>query len=281
VNSAATTITLPPAVADYPVGARTGRRVIGDHELVWMTRGWARFFAPDEGEMALRPGLLLLVPPGRLHEFAWDEQRPCRHGYVHFRPRSGTAPTQASIRPMTEHDPLAGLCSYLLWLGAEQPPSWEAHAGSALGYLLEVFTDAPVPSEPERGWAGPLARVVEHLRREWNSLPLRPIGVGELAAVAHVSRSYLARLCVAELGMPTNKLLERLRCSRAESLLTRTDLPIGAIGRQCAFADPFHFSHRFATLYGMSPRAYRSTAGSTRSVLDDPIVRRMASQIWG
>lgn len=276
----AATIIVPPALADYPVGARTGRRVIDDHELVWMTRGWARFIAPDEGELELRPGLLLLVPPRRPHEFVWDEQRPCRHGYVHFRPASGTAPTHGSIRPMTERDPLAGLCSYLLWLGAEQPPSWEAYAGSALGYLLEVFTDAPVPSEPEREWAGPLARVVEHLGREWNTLPLRPISIGELAAAAHVSRSYLTRLCVAELGMPTNKLLERLRCSRAESLLTRTDLPIGVIGRQCAFADPFHFSHRFAALYGMSPRAYRSAAGSAGSVLDDPLVRRMASQIW-
>jgi AraC family transcriptional regulator len=272
---------MPPALADYPAGARTGLRVIGDHELVWMTRGRARFLAPDEGELELRPGLLLVVPPGRRHGFAWDEQRPCQHGYVHLRLAAGTAPTHASIRPMTQHDPLAGLCSYLLWLGTERPSSWEAVAARALGYLLDVVTEAPMPSEPGRGWAGPLARVVEHLRREWSSLPLRPVSIGELAAVAHVSRSYLARLCRAEFGMPMNRLLERLRCSRAESLLTRTDLPIGVIGRQCAFADPFHFSHRFAALYGMSPRAFRSAAGTTRSVLDDPGVRRLAFQIWG
>jgi AraC-like DNA-binding protein len=147
-------------------------------------------------------------------------------------------------------------------------------------FLLETFAAAPMPREraTERGPA--LAAVVEHLRREWADLPLRPIGIEELAGVAGVSRSYLARRSRHELGMSPTSALELLRCARAETLLTRTDLPVGTIARHCGFADPFHFSHRFALRYGMSPSAYRAADRAAPSVFDDPSVRRLASEIW-
>lgn len=266
-----------PAVADYPAGARLGDRTIDDHEFVWMLRGEARFVSAID-ELELRPGWLLVVPSGVRHAFVWDERRPSRHGYVHFRPAVGVP--RPRIRRMTEDDPLAGLCAYLVWLGRGQPPEWERHARRALGYLFEAFVDAPTPPERASERSPALAAVVAHLRREWADLPLRHVGVEELAGVARVSRSYLARRCRDELRMSPTSALERLRCARAEMLLTRTDMPIGTIARQCGFADPFHFSHRFAIRYAMSPTAYRTAAGSARSMLDDPVVRRLASEIW-
>lgn len=267
-----------PAVADYPAGARLDTRVIDDFELVWMLRGQARLLT-DDGDLPLAPGLLLLVPPGLRHGFVWDERRPCRHGYLHFQQEDAGVriPLRVHLRRMTGQDPLAGLCAHLLWLGLEAAP-----VRPTLRFLLTLLISGPLPDDQSASaFAGPLVTMVAHLRSEWASLPLRRVTIDELAAIARVSRSHLSRLFHAELGIGIAAGLEQLRCSRAEILLTRTDLPIGSIATQCGFADLFHFSHRFARRYGISPSACREAGGPAPSALDHPGVRRLANALWG
>jgi AraC family transcriptional regulator len=217
-----------PAVADYPAGARLPTRVIDDYELIWMLRGQARLLT-DDGELTLHPGLLVLVPPGLRHGFEWDERRPCRHGYLRFdRADAGMAlPRSVHSRRMTEHDPLAGLCAHLLWFGRASAPG---SARRTLRFLLTLMTSGPLPvDESESAFAGPIRILVTHLRHEWSSLPLRRIGIDELAARAGVSRGHLSRLFQAELGIGIAACLERLRCYRAEILLARTDFPVARL----------------------------------------------------
>ncbi|MGH2658798.1 MAG: helix-turn-helix domain-containing protein [Actinomycetota bacterium] len=60
----------------------------------------------------------------------------------------------------------------------------------------------------------------------------------------------------AEFGISAAAGLEGLRFSRAETLLTRTDMTISSIAHQCGFADLYHFSHRFARRYGVPPSVF-------------------------
>ena len=112
-------------------------------------------------------------------------------------------------------------------------------------------------------------------------MPLHRMGVGELARRSHVSPGYLNRLFRAGFGLSAAAALEHVRCSRAESLLLRTDLTVESVAHQCGFADPSHFSHRFTAIHGVSPRAYRSAGTPSPSVLDDPDVRRLSHLLWG
>jgi AraC family transcriptional regulator len=274
--------TLGPAVADYPRGARMPPRVIDDFELVWMLDGQA-LFTTEDAEIPLSPGVLLLVPPGVRHAFVWDQRRASRHGYVHFRPDRLGDRDEASARSrrMTDRDPLAGLCAYLIWLGGEQPEGWERHGERTLAFLLELFMSELVPGdETEVALPGPIAAAVGHLRHEWSQMPLRRVSVDELAVAARISRSYLSRLFHAEFDIGVGSALEGLRCSRAETLLTRTDMPIGSVARACGFADLYHFSHRFARRHGVSPSAFRGVGAQTGSSLDHPGVRRLARLLW-
>jgi len=257
-------------------------RVIDDFEFVWMLRGQARLVTGDE-ELMLAPSQLLLLPPSSRHSFMWDDRRASRHGYVHFHPEhlGVQAAAQVQVRRMTEHDPMAGLCAYLLWLGSEQADGWEHHASKSLRFLLTLFTSGPLPHDDARTvLPPPLSAVVDHLRREWPQMPLRRVSVHELASTARVSRSYLNRLFQAEFGISAAWGLESLRCSRAETLLTRTDMTISAIARQCGFADLYHFSHRFTLRYGMPPSVYRHVGSRALSALDHPGVRRLAHALW-
>ena len=271
-----------PAVADYPAGARMPPRVIDDFEFVWMLRGDARLVTDDEGWVLSR-GRLLLVPPRVRHGFEWDARRSSRHGYVHF-PRELVGPSDALTvrsRRMTDHDPQAGLCAYLIWLGREQPLGWERRVDETLGFLLVLFASRLLPGdEAPAELSAPLRVVIDHLRHEWGQMPLRRVGVDELASAARVSRSYLNRLFRTEFQVSAAAALEKLRCSRAETLLLRTDMTMGAIARECGFADLFHFSHRFTRRYGMSPSTYRSVGTANESVLDHHGVRRLALAVW-
>jgi AraC family transcriptional regulator len=271
-----------PATADYPPGAQLPPRVIDDFEFVWMLRGRARFVTAD-ADLALAPGLLLLVPPGLRHSFVWDPRRPSRHGYVHFGPDSALPELPARVRllRMTGADPLAGLCAYLLWLGAGEQDGWRDHARQALAYLLRLVHAAPLPAVQAQAALPPALRAaVAHLRARWSDAPLHRIAVGELTTAARVSRGYLNRLFQAGFGLSVSAAVERVRCSRAENLLLRTDLPIEMIAEQCGFADLSHFSHRFTALYGIPPRVYRAAGNRIPSALEHPGVRRLSRLLW-
>lgn len=270
-----------PAIAEYPPGARLPTRVIDDFEFVWMLRGRAWYVADEE--WALTPGRLLLIPPELRHGFRWDRDRPSRHGYVHFRPGRGYRTVRrAQIRRMTPRDPLDGLCAYLLWLGRSEPDGWAARVDETLRYMMRLTTSDVLPDDaPTAPLPMPLSAAVEHLRRAWATMPLRRVPVDELAAAAHVSRGYLNRLFHVGFDTSVAVALERLRCSRAESLLLRTDLTLGSIARECGYADLYHFSHRFRHLHGTAPGGYRAADGPRPSVLDADGTRRLAHLVWG
>jgi len=270
------------SVADYPPAARLPWRVIDDHELVWMLRGRARVLR-EGGDLRLAAGQLLLLAPGVPHAIEWDTSSPSRHGYLHFGPEhfDGPPPADAQLRPMTSHDPLAGLCAYLLWLGRHEPHRWQERARETLRFLLARFVAGPLPgTEPAPELPASLAIAVDHLGRTWSQVPLRRVGVAELASVASVSRGYFSRMFRDAFGLSPGPALEQARCARAEALLSRTDLTAESIARTCGFADLSHFSHRFTALHGLSPRAYRA-AGHPSTVLDHPGVRALAHLLWG
>jgi AraC-like DNA-binding protein len=271
-----------PAIADYPPAAQTPLRVIDDFEFVWMLRGRARFTA-DNDELLLSPGQLLLVPPGVRHGFVWDQKRASRHGYVHFEPAHPERWPTARVRlhRMTGDDPLAGLCAYLLWLSRSEHDGWRDQVDQTLEFMLALVVSGPLPhTEVPRALAPPLSAAIGYLREEWSGTPLRRIGVGELASAALVSRGYLNRLFRTGFDLGAASALEHVRFSRAETLLTRTDLTVDAIAHQCGFADLSHFSHRFTSIYGVPPSVYRAEGSQTPSVLEHSGVRRLTGLVW-
>jgi AraC-like DNA-binding protein len=255
--------------------------VIEDFEFVWMLRGRATFVMREE--RLLEPGQLLLLPPGIQHSFQWDPDQASRHGYVHFGQEDVSRSVAMEVRlvRMSNADPLAGMCAYLLWLGSSDGNDWEVTARSTLDFMLALLQTGPLPSEQiTPAAAHAVLEAVSHLQREWSQMPLRRVGVAELARAAHVSRSYLNRLFRDAFGMSASVALEHLRCSRAEALLTRTDLTIAAIARQCGYADLAHFSHRFSSIHGMPPSRYRTLSTRSPSVLDQPGVLRLSRLVW-
>jgi len=300
-----------PTVATYPAGAALDERVLDVHELVWVMRGQALVRAaggidgvPAAGagmgeapSVLLGPGDVLLLPPGVPHSFVWgpgqptaagpDRRRPgggqgCVHGYVHVgggRIETADRPAVA-VRP--GGDVLAELCRHLLRLGALEPPGWRGRAAATAQVLADLVVGAAAPAAaPGPPPPALVTAVVEELGVRWGAgLPLARVPVADLAASVHTSPSYLNRTVRATYGRPLSTLLEQLRLTRVELLLTGTSSTLAAIARACGFADAYHCSRRFSLAHGMSPSAYRA-ARARPTLLDDPVVRGIADAVWG
>ncbi len=263
VNLVIAEVTVSPALAYYPPGASYGPRTLTDFELVWLRTGGARWRGGGEGaHLRLRPGDLLVIPPGTRNEFRWDSEVPTRHGYVHFRADPGPASVPLLRRGQTQ-GPVGGLLEFLLWLGETRLPGWRERAGELVTVIAQVLTAGPLP-EPARPEPAALAAALDHVRREWTAA-MRPLALRELAAAACVSPSYLSRVFRKQYGCAPGAALELVRLERARTMLARSNLTVGQVASACGFADPLYFSRRFRAAHGIAPSAYREDAAAAVS----------------
>ena len=81
--------------------------------------------------------------------------------------------------------------------------------------------------------------------------------VSDVARASKVSSQVLQRRFRRVLGRSVLDEILRVRIDLAQSLLTRTRLPIGEIADRCGFPNPQRFSLRFKQSTGQSPASYR------------------------
>jgi AraC family transcriptional regulator len=103
-----------------------------------------------------------------------------------------------------------------------------------------------------------LRDVLEFLNAEF----ARSIGLADIAAVANVHPSHLARRFRQAEGMTIGEYVRRRRADRAAALLRDTRLPLVEIAQACGFHDQSHLSRVFVAHFGLSPRRYRSARTS-------------------
>jgi len=90
----------------------------------------------------------------------------------------------------------------------------------------------------------------EDLSRDWT--------LEEMARRLEIDRSHLIRIFRKRTGLTPMLWLARRRGELAAVRLLTTDAPIGDIGREVGWLDPNYFARRFRSLFGLSPREYRS-----------------------
>lgn len=279
---------------DYPAASTFGPRRLIDYEFVWVLTGSATLrmeLEPSSSgrgsepvELLLTPGTLALTRTGTIDSYHWAPDRASAHAWVHFELVDGAALPPPHIWPLTRssHDNpvLAGLCDYLVDLGAR--PSVAAHerTDDLVAVLLDLFVTGPLAE------GGPRLPVhvdaaVDHVRRRWRDDGVGIIDVEDLAAAAGVSTGHLFRVFRAAYGCGPAHALELVRLTRAATALQRSNTPLAAIARQVGFANPYHLSRRFSRAYGVPPGEYRTGAGplDPYAPLDSPALRQLARAV--
>jgi len=89
---------------------------------------------------------------------------------------------------------------------------------------------------------------------------VEPVQLGDLAAVACVSKFHLVRLFTATLGITPHRYQLLLRMGRAKAML-REGTRVTQIAHGLGFADHSHLDRSFRTHMGMTPTQYQQSVG--------------------
>ena len=91
-----------------------------------------------------------------------------------------------------------------------------------------------------------------------NSNYMHSITVQEIADYVNLSRSYLYKMFIKNLGISPQRYLINLRMYKATLLLKSTKLPIGEVASNVGYSDSLLFSKTFSKHFSMSPLNYRN-----------------------
>ena len=102
-----------------------------------------------------------------------------------------------------------------------------------------------------------VARVENYMRANLQ----HPLERADLAQVAHLSPSHLARVFRATTGKSPLERLTEIRIAQACAMLGESSLPITRIALEVGFNSFSHFTSLFKKKMGASPSQYRKTGG--------------------
>ncbi len=106
---------------------------------------------------------------------------------------------------------------------------------------------------PRGASAGSIENVRNYLERTY----VERHTLDELAAMAHLERTYFSRMFAAHTGLPVTEYIARLRIRYAIAQLQGSDRPVSEIAATSGFRDLSHFGRTFRRYTGTSPHAYR------------------------
>ena len=85
----------------------------------------------------------------------------------------------------------------------------------------------------------------------------KDISTKYLSEIMYLNQNYLGQLFKNEAGISINDYLNRVRITKAKSLIKNTELMIYEVAEQVGFNDPQYFSTVFKKVVGVSPKEYK------------------------
>lgn len=234
----------------------------GDWLLIYTEKGQA-YFRFEGGEFVARADDVVLIRPGAPHDYGLDERhRDWKNRWTHFLPRPDSIEwlQWPEFAPGMSHLHLGTPIREQVRQGLEDVDRaahavhrrHEELAANALERVL-LLCDSVNPLHTGSHRDARVRKAVDLLCRD----PQERFTLDGLARRCGLSRSRLAELFRAQVGVAPVAFLETQRLRRARELLEHTSLSIAEIADQTGFSSPFYLSLRFKKHLKLSPRDYR------------------------
>ena len=210
---------------------------------------------------SLQPGRVFSYGPGVPHHIIGNPADPLVKYFVDFTGTHATALLRSCglspgrVSEVIPANALQPLFDELIQAGLRV----RRESGALCAKLLECLTLRIVGACASLASAETQAFVTfqrcrQHI--EQHSLRLRTLE--QIAGECHVNNAYLCRLFRRfDTPSPCQYLL-RLKMNYAAQRLQQPDALVKKVAEEAGFADPFHFSRTFASVFGLSPSAFRS-----------------------
>lgn len=130
--------------------------------------------------------------------------------------------------------------------------------------LLLAVADAPDDQVNHAGESSVHAERFLPALQRLRTAPAEPLPLEAAASLCSLSPTYFSRRFCQLFGMSFSNYARIYRLHLAARRLVGSGASISEIGFGVGFASPAHFSARFRERFGMTPRAYRASAGAHR-----------------
>jgi AraC family transcriptional activator of pobA len=276
-------------IEDIPSRARRYHWEIAPHrhahlcQVLFIARGPASIHVDEFNADVIGPALVV-VPPGTVHAFQFDEHT---QGFVLSLPADSSfmtaAPTntEREARVMLQgvfarvfvgamHDD-AALADRLTGLferlhdefrapgsGAAPITGWLSNSILWLlaGQVAHARSNGALAPTRERAWARFRALTEAHFHEQWK--------VARYARQLGMTPGRLNRLCRERCGLSASRVLQQRLALEARRRLIYVDVPIARLADELGFKDAAYFCRFFKRYAGASPRAYRRDALTRR-----------------
>jgi AraC-like DNA-binding protein len=216
-----------------------------------------------EGQLILRgahyrllPGTVFSYGPKVPHVIETSAERPLRKYFVDFLGRRAERLLAQSplggghVVNVSKPNEIADLFELLLRDGNAETRYAAAICSKLIELLLLKIGELVVPygSIQTRAWAT-YQRVHRLLDEHYATLA----SLDEAAAQCHVDSAYICRLFQRFDHVSPYQYLTRLKMNHAAEQLGTSGHTVKEVAAELNFADPYHFSHVFKKVYGVSP----------------------------
>ncbi len=240
-----------------------GRHWHDSHGFGVMEQG-AHRSASGRGPVLASAGQIVTVNPGEVHDGQPLDGQARHWRMVYLAPAQMAALVGREnlefTRPVLDDPPLRHAIEHLFHVWAALPANggvaaasaWEEALAQAAGLLLQRHGHRRLADDT----GAPLARVCECLLDRLDDPPT----LGELAALAGLSRFQLVRQFARAHGLPPFAWLQQHRLRRARGLIA-SGLPLSEAAQACGYADQSHLHRHFVRSLGFTPGAWQRASG--------------------
>jgi len=170
-------------------------------------------------------------------------------------------PVFALDRDSTVLARLADACVAVL---DERLDSAQASAELGYGIVMALLDACSADHELASVSSPPCPKFVSDVEQFCRSNFTRPIGVGDLARVAKLSRFHFTRQFEKVRGISPGRYLTSVRLEESLRLIARSNEPVRRIAESCGYEDANYFCKVFRRSFGTSPGALRSELRQAR-----------------
>jgi len=239
--------------ADY----RVSRRTFPFFSIEYVAEGSGRLKL-NRTEHPLHPGSVFSYGPGIAQEIATDTNQPMIKYFIDFfgadsvkllalaRLKPGTV---ASVFPPGE---IAPLFDEIIRNGRRGTPGTNAICARLVEGLALKLADAraPLPGRETLAFT-----TYQHCREHIQQHFLRLRSVEQVAKECHLDDTYLCRLFQRYDHQSPYRLLIRLKMNHAAEQLQLPETMVKQVAEETGFANQFHFSRVFKSVFGIPPRS--------------------------
>lgn len=208
----------------------------------------------------LQPGRLFSYGPGVSHHITGTATEPLVKYFVNFTGKHartllnscGLAP--GCVSEVFPANALQPLFDELIQAGLQGRPANAGLCAKLLECLALRIAGARAPLESAET---PAFMTYQQCRGHIEQHSLRLRTLAQIASECHVNNAYLCRLFRRYDNQTPYQYLLRLKLNHAAERLQQSGALVKQVAGESGFADPFHFSRVFTSVFGLSPTAFR------------------------